>query len=205
MHDFPYKQYQRARHCMMLMGFMLTLLLISTTGLAADVSEGLPDSLQIHVGEKVVYCTAQLKNIDERALLLSMQNGLAVGVVWQVKVGKLRDYWLDERVAEISVVRRVEPDLLTRSWLLVNVSSGISLRIHDVRLVMDFLTNLRQFPMLDRSLLLADTRYRASVDVDVQIGEVQVRNLQAGDNNEAWWSGLWSSTTASMQQEFTLP
>jgi len=146
-----------------------------------------------------------LKNIDEDALLLSMQDGLAVGVVWKVKVGKLRDYWLDERIAEISVVRRVEPDLLTRSWLLVNVSSGISLRIHDIRLVMDFLTNLRQFPMLDRSLLLAGAHYRASVDVDIQIGDIQRGNIQIGDSNDAWWSGLWSSADASMQQQFTLP
>jgi len=107
----------------------------------------------------------------------------------------VRDYWLNENIAEITVIRRVEPDLLTRSWLLVDVSSGISLRVHNINLAMDFLTSLRQYPLLDRSLLLTEMPYSASVSARVHMG----------DMDESWWSGLWTSTDASMQKDFTLP
>ncbi|MBL4775633.1 MAG: DUF4390 domain-containing protein [Mariprofundus sp.] len=170
---------------------MLTSLLFSSVSLAADSN----DSLQVRMDEAVVYCSVQLQKAAKDRFLAPMQNGLAVTVVWNIQVSKQREYWLDERVADISVERRVEPDLLTHSWLLVNVSNGISLRIHDIRLVMDFLTHLKQFPMLDRSLLLADTTYRANVDVNIHIGE----------QNDAWWAELWPSSVASMQQSFTLP
>ena len=174
---------------------MMLFAVVMLSWLPFSVSWAAPDSLQVHMDDEVVYCSAQMQGTQEDRLLLPLQGGLSVTVVWKIQVSKQREYWLDERVADISVVRRVEPDLLTHSWLLVNVSSGISLRIHDIRLVMDFLSNLKHFPMLDRSLLLADTSYRANVDVNIQIGE----------RNDAWWAGLWPAAAASMQQGFSLP
>jgi len=150
--------------------------------------------LRVEVGEKVIYCAAKL-NVDASMLRLPMQDGIVVTTQWHVNVGKLRQYWLNENIAAIVVVRRVEADLLTRSWLLVDVSSGISLRVHDINLAVDFLTNLRRFPALDRSLLVAATVYRVSVNVDVLVGS----------DKKAWWADLWPSQETSMQKDFTLP
>jgi hypothetical protein len=151
-------------------------------------------SLQIRMGPKVMYCAARINVADER-LASAMQDGIAVSTEWHVHVGKVRDYWLNENIADITVLRHAKPDLLTRSWLLTDTSSGISRRVHRIEDAIYFLSGLKNFPVLDRSLLLPDVQYRVSVSVEI--------HSEGIDN--AWWANLWHATAASMQQDFSLP
>jgi len=181
-------------------GVMLFIMLSNHIAFAADSVE----DLQVEVGPKVIYCAVKLHTegrFEGTALQVPMQDGVKVATEWHIKISKIRQYWLDEDIAEIRVVRRVEPDLLTRSWLLVDASSGISLRVHDIKLALDFLTHLYRFPALDRSLLLANTPYRVGVNVEVLVGE---HNL-SDDSNKAWWADLWPSQAAILHKEFSLP
>ncbi len=172
---------------------MLVVLMSTPAGsVAAESTE--QKALHIQIGEKVIYCSARL-NIDENQLRLPMQDGIAVGTQWHLKIGKVRSYWLNETIGEVTVIRRVEPDLLSHSWLLIDVSSGISHRVHQIDAAIDFLAHLDRFPILDRSLLWSDSQYRTVVNIEIHIGDV----------NNAWWAGLWPSTADSMQQDFELP
>jgi len=173
---------------------MLAVLMGVSVSIAETVSDTLQGRLQIQMDEKVIYCSVDL-HVEHDLFKLPMQDGIAVATEWRVKVGKKRDYWLDKNIGDITVIHRVEPDLLTRSWLLIDVSSGISLRVYNIENALDFLTRLDHLPVLDRSLLSTAIVYRAAVNIGIHIGDI----------NEAWWSGLWSSSAASMQQEFTLP
>lgn len=173
---------------------MLTVLMGMSVSVAATVSGTSQGKLQIQMDEKVIYCSVDLY-VEPDVFKLPMQDGIVVATEWRVKVGKKRDYWLDENIGDITVVHRVEADILTRSWLLIDVSSGISLRVYNIEHAIDFLTRLDHLPVLDRSLLSTAIAYRAAVNIGIHIGDI----------NEAWWSGLWSSSAASMQQEFTLP
>jgi len=176
----------------MLVLAMLVVLNTPVSLVAAESAEA--EALHIQIGEKVIYCSVRL-NIDENQFRLPMQDGIAVGTQWHLKIGKLRSYWLNETIGDVTVIRRVEPDLLSHSWLLIDVSSGISHRVHRIEAAIEFLAHLDQFPILDRSLLLMDNQYRAVVDVEIHIGDV----------NNAWWAGLWPSTADSMQLDFELP
>ncbi len=168
---------------------MMAAVLFVPVSFAADASE----SLQVQTDAKVIYCTAQLA-VEGEMFQQPLQDGIAVATEWRVKVGKVREYWLNDNIGDITVIRRVEPDLLTRSWLLIDHSSGISHRVYSIDSAIAFLTSLNHFPVLDRSLLLVKTPYRVGVNVNIHIG----------DANDAWWSGLWPSTAAKMQKEFTL-
>ncbi|MDQ6969217.1 MAG: DUF4390 domain-containing protein [Mariprofundus sp.] len=172
------------------MAMLLLGLLAAQTGWAAEEA-GL---LQIQVGEKVIFCSARLP-VDADQFRLPMQDGIAVVTQWHLKIGKVRNYWLNKTIGEITVIRRVEPDLLSHSWLLLDVNSGISHRVYQIKAAVDFLTRLDQFPILDRSLLLAGLQYNAVVNIEIHIGDV----------NDAWWAGLWPSTANAMQQDFKLP
>jgi len=153
-----------------------------------------PGSLQIHLDHKVVYCTARI-TVADNTFSLAMQDGITVTTEWHIQMGKVRKYWLNEEIADITVIRRAKPDLLTRSWLLTDTSSGIAQRVYNIGDAISFLSNLENFPLLDRSLLLTNTLYSVSVDIKVHAGEV----------NTAWWANLWKPAAASMQQDFSLP
>jgi len=153
-----------------------------------------PGKLKIHVDEKVIYCSAQITTTD-KAFSLTLKDGIQVTTEWHIQVAKTRDYWLNEDIAEITVVRSAKPDLLTRSWLLTDLSSGISRRVYHIEDALHFLSRLENFPVLDRSLLLKNTQYIASVSIRVYTSEM----------NPAWWANLWKPAASSMQQAFSLP
>nr|WP_232710323.1 DUF4390 domain-containing protein [Mariprofundus aestuarium] len=152
------------------------------------------NELKVLVDDKVIYCAASLKNSDD-VFSHALNDGISVATVWDVQVDRARDYWLNKSIAEVTVTHRVVPDLLSRSWLLEDQASGISLRVYSVSEAVRFLSSLEYFPVLDRSLLVSAAPYVMHASVVLYIGEV----------NETWWGNLLKSEQASMQQEFTLP
>ncbi len=150
--------------------------------------------LEISMDQKVIYCAARI-NIADNTLSPAMKDGIAVATEWHIQIGRVRDYWLNEDIADITVIRRAKPDLLTKSWMLTDASSGISRRVYRIEDALYFLSGLENFPLLDRSLLLPDMPYRISVRVEIHAEGI----------DDAWWANLWRSTAASMQQDFSLP
>ncbi len=151
-------------------------------------------SLQIRMDQNVMYCSARM-HVAEHTLASVMKDGIAVATEWHIHVGKVRNYWLNESIADITVLRHAKPDLLTRSWLLTDTSSGISRRVYRIEDAIDFLSGLEHFPVLDTSLLLPKRQYRISVSVEIHNDGI--------DN--AWWASFWHAAAASMQQDFSLP
>lgn len=151
-------------------------------------------TLNVRMDPKVMYCAARI-NVADETFSLAMKDGVAVATQWHIQIARVRDYWLNENVADITVVRRAKPDLLSRSWLLSDASSGISRRVYRIEDAIYFLSGLEDFPVLDRSLLLDKTPYRISVSVEIHAEGI----------NDAWWANVWQPTAASMQQDFSLP
>lgn len=150
--------------------------------------------LQVTIDHQVVYCEARLNQKDD-AFSHFLKDGISIATIWKVQVSKARKYWLNKTIAEIVVVRRAVPDLLSRSWLLVDEASGISRRVYSMAEVDQFLSGLESFPVLDRSILLDNTPYQMSVSVVIEHGEM----------NEAWWGALWETSDVALKKEFTLP
>jgi len=178
--------YNRIKFFLILTGVMIA----AQTHVYADE----PGSLQVRMDQKVMYCAARMNDTDSM-LSTAMKDGIAVATEWHIQIGKVRDYWLNENIADITVIRHAKPDLLTRSWLLTDASSGISRRVYRIDEAIYFLSGLKNFPVLDRSLLLPDMPYRISVSVKIHTEGI----------DDAWWANLWQSKAASMQQDFSLP
>jgi len=181
--------------CWMRSGWMGSLLLMAGLILFVQPALAAADtgSLQVHADGQVIQCTAELQ-AEGKVIAIALKDGIDATTVWHIQVARVRKYWLNDGIADITVTRRVEPDLLSRSWQLVDDASGISRRVYQLDDAVHFLSHLEQFPVLDRSLLNTLIPYRMTVKVEVHHGEIK----------EAWWSGIWHPVQAIMQQDFKL-
>jgi len=126
--------------------------------------------LKLDLSGKVIACDARA-SFDAERIERVLREGTEVGVDWEIEVAAVRRYWLDSTQAEVTVERRVRPDLVSRSWLLMDMTTGITRRVFDVREAVWFLTRLNHFPVLDRSLLEAGRPYRMIVEVSKAEGD----------------------------------
>lgn len=153
-----------------------------------------PGDLQLDLNQQVIYCAVEWQG-DRESLSQALQAGIAVTFIWDVQVKEVREYWLNESIADIQVSRRVLPDLLSRNFVLEDEASGISRRVTSLAEAIRFLTRLERFPVLDRSLLDSATLYKISIGVAKQEGEI----------NQAWWATLLQSAQFSAEKDFSLP
>ncbi|MDX8405840.1 MAG: DUF4390 domain-containing protein [Mariprofundus sp.] len=151
------------------------------------------DRLQVLVDGPVIHCDAELQT-QRKVALVALQDGIETTVLWHIQVAEVRQYWLNRAIADISVSRRVTPDLLSRSWLLQDEASGISRRVYAIDAAMRFLFHLEQFPVLDRSLLTQTIMYRIQVKAELHQGEIE----------QTWWTAVWHPAQIVMEKDFQL-
>jgi hypothetical protein len=172
----------------------LTWAIVSAVAICGYAGASESADLQLDLNQQVIYCAVEWQG-DEESLSRALQAGIAVTFIWQVQVKEVQDYWLNETIADIQVLRRVLPDLLSRNWVLEDEASGISRRVSSVSEAIRFLTRLENFPVLDKSLLESATLYKIFISVAEQEGEI----------NEAWWATLLQSVQFSTEKDFSLP
>lgn len=127
--------------------------------------------MAVDIGSKVVSCNAHV-DYDQKHLAKVLREGTGISVSWEIDVDAIRKYWLNRAVATVTVKRRVAPDLVSQSWELIDITSGISQRVFNLAQAVRFLTRLKHFPVIDRSLLGSNRRYRMTVKVNEIEGDV---------------------------------
>jgi len=142
----------------------------------------------------VVSCDAFLENENPR-LLKVLREGTEISVTWEINVQVVRRYWLNRTIATVTISHRVVPDLVSRSWRLVDLTSGISQRVFDLKQAVRFLTQLERFPVIDRSLLEKGWRYRMKVEAEENEGNAE----------RSWLSGWLGYNRIVTGVEFVLP
>jgi len=150
--------------------------------------------LEMEADSNLVFCNTTLPN-DAKHIARVLHEGTEVTFVWEISIEAVRRYWLNQNVATVRVERRVVPDLVSQSWRLIDVTSGISRRVFDVKKALAFLTRLRRFPVIDRSLLESGRPYRMVVSLEEHEGE----------DRGGWFSRLWGYNTVEKALNFTLP
>jgi len=151
-------------------------------------------TFEVTADEKVIYCSIGPVMAGDR-VRQALSEGSAVSFIWEISVTEINDYWVDSNVGTVTIVRQAVPDLISRNWTLIDVSSGISHRTFSLDEAVKFLTRLDRFPALDRSLLSSGVAYSFSIDLRIQEGEF----------SDAWWSGLFKFSKRIAQEDITLP
>lgn len=150
--------------------------------------------MTVNVGNKIVSCDVQV-HYDQKRLAKILREGTEINVNWNINVGARRKYWVSRKVAAVDVKRRVAPDLVSQSWLLIDMTSGISQRVFNMARAIQFLTRLEHFPVIDRSLLEDGHRYR----MNIKIIEIE------GNEKRGWISTWLGSSRVETSAEFALP
>jgi len=157
-------------------------------------SAALLSPLEISADQEVIYCTTGPVAITDK-VKQALNEGTPVTFSWEIIIDEVNDYWLNDTVGTITLVRQAIPDLISKSWLLTDTSSGISQRVYDVDEVILFLSQLQNFPTLDRSLLASETLYSFRIKLHIHEGEL----------SDSWWSEAIRFGKTVAVKEVSLP
>ncbi len=151
-------------------------------------------SLDITSDDKVIYCSIGPVATDDR-VRRALSEGTPVTFSWEITIEEVSDYWLNNTIGTIALVRQATPDLISKNWLLTDTSSGISQRVHTVDEAMLFLSRLDRFPTLDQSLLSPGVVYNFHIKLHIHEGEY----------SDSWWAELMRFSETVAQKTITLP
>lgn len=150
--------------------------------------------LEITADQEVIYCTTEPVPITDK-VKQALNEGTPVTFSWEIIIDEVNDYWINDSIGSITLVRQAVPDLISKSWLLIDTSSGISQRVYSVDEVILFLSRLQNFPTLDRSLLTSGTLYSFQIKLHIHEGEL----------SDSWWSEAMRFGKTVALKEVTLP
>jgi len=170
---------RRCNHGMICMLACFLFLLSFDWAMAASVDLGLRLEPKLVKFQASVVTDAQRQRLEQ-----ALREGSVISMTWNIDIESVRRYWLNKDTASVSITRRVAPDLVSRTWSLVDVSGGVERRVSDIEAAMVFLTHLDEFPVIDRSLLETDQRYRLLLSLEVRLG-------RPPDNWFVRWAGHW--------------
>jgi len=182
----------KAYACRLIARLFACVLLCTGAGMTAHADTAMNVTANFSGG--VVSCNVSMEH-SRKHIAKVLREGTEVSVHWEIDVAAIREYWLNRAVATVAVDRRVVPDLVSRSWRLIDITSGISRRVFNLEKAVRFLTHLNRFPVIDRSLLEAGHRYRLEVAMEENEG-----------GPERGWLSTWlGSGSGEASAEFALP
>ncbi|OIO68673.1 MAG: hypothetical protein AUJ58_08285 [Zetaproteobacteria bacterium CG1_02_55_237] len=167
--------------------FSLWLLLFCLPVVYAQAASAM--DFKVAVQGDVLSCNAVIHDPPE-GMSRALSEGSEISVEWKISVVIERKYWLNNTVASVLVNRQVVPDLVSRSWKLEDLTSGITRRVFSLEEAIKFLTTLSDFPVVDRSLLSSGQAYVVAVTVSEWEGKRR-------DDFWASWFGTKSGTAAT--------
>ncbi|MDQ6988839.1 MAG: DUF4390 domain-containing protein [Mariprofundaceae bacterium] len=139
----------------------------------ADEPQHAPQDLKqtdVHFSQGIVYGDVQTFS-QEAYILKVLAAGSAMTASWQFEVLEKYDYWLNQSLVQVVLARQVLPDLVTKRWLMRDLSGGVVRYTTDVHLAMRFLTEMRDVAVVDASLLTLHTDYVLESSVYLTEGE----------------------------------
>lgn len=148
-----------------------------------------PDmGLKVALTGGVLTCSASLP--EPAGMRQALNEGTDISIEWKIGVALKRKYWFDSTVASVLVDRHVVPDLVSRSWKLEDLTSGISRHTYSLDEAIKFLTGLTDFPVMDRTLLSAGRAY---------IIEVTASEWEGNKQGNLWtsWFGAKNGTATT--------
>lgn len=147
---------------------VLVLLLATGGGVRAAGFEVIGAATRLEGG--VYLLDARIEYHFSRAALDALQNGVPLTVRIDMEVRRRRPWLWDETVYKLAQRWRLEYHSLSRQYLATNLNSGERQGFPSRIIALQAMGRIRNFPLLDRTLLTPDARYegalRARLDID---------------------------------------
>ncbi|MDQ6955322.1 MAG: DUF4390 domain-containing protein [Mariprofundaceae bacterium] len=152
------------------------------------------NAIDIDTSQAVIYCDVSL-GLENSLLEIALKEGSQMTYHWDVVIEEVRNYWLNKDIGQVAFRRQVIPDLVSRQWLLKDSNSGITGTTFSTVRAIRFLTHLKNFPVIDKSLLQQGSVYKLRIKLYIEEGEI----------SDSWWGQALKLGKTVAVESFSLP
>ena len=175
-------------------GVMLLLCFLATSALSPVFAESTAvvrsASLALDAAQDVYELTAKVEITLPEEARKGIEAGLALRVVYEIALTRVRGYWPDATVAELEQTYELSYHALSQRYLVRNLNTGEQQDFGSLQAALEQLGDVRGLPVIDADLVLGDSRYevylRAVVDLSTTPAALQWL---------LFWTDDWSATS----------
>jgi hypothetical protein len=142
--------------------------------LRADGLEGRFEvrSAALELKDGVYHLNVRLDLPVSDAVRRGLAEGVPIGLELDLDIERVRQLLPNSRVAELSQHYHLQYNAVSERYVLRNDNSGQQESMGTIEGALEVLSEIRDLPVLDKSLIQADRRYEASVRAKLDYGTV---------------------------------
>ena len=155
-----------------LCGLLIVMLLAPP--LRADGLEGRFEvrSADLELKDGVYHLNARLDLPVSEAVRQGLAEGVPLSMEVDLDIERVRQFFPNSRVAELTQHYQLQYNAVSARYVLKNENSGQQESLGTIEGALELISEIRDLPVLDKSLIQRDRRYEASVRAKVDYGTV---------------------------------
>ena len=144
------------------------------SALRADGLEGRFEvrSAALELKDSVYHMNVRLDLPVSDAVRRGLSEGVPIGLELDLDIERVRQLLPNSRVAELTQHYHLQYNAVSERYVLRNDNSGQQESLGTIEGALEVLSEIRDLPVLDKSLIQADRRYEASVRAKLDYGTV---------------------------------
>lgn len=166
--------------------YSLALLLMPLPLMAADKTEIAIESMEVTRVDDVYKVNGSVDFLMRNPVLEALNNGVALDFVIDHEILLSRRWWLDKEVALVSQRYRISYHALTRQYVLTNLNTQDVKTYYTLPSLLRSLGDIRNFPLIDASLLDDDELYIVRMRVYLDFDELPLPLRIRAYSTSAW-------------------
>ncbi len=129
--------------------------------------------------DKVYRLNTRLSYQLSEEALGALQKGIPLTITLNIEVLRQREYLWAEKIASIEQGYQLSYHALTQQYLVKNTNTGVHASFQTLKMALNHLSVVENFPLLDAQLLLPDAQYfaRLRAHLDLETLPVPIRVL----------------------------
>jgi Domain of unknown function (DUF4390) len=178
----------------------LLLCFLATSALSPVLAESTAEirsaSLALDEPQDVYELTAEVVITLPDEARKGIEAGLALRVVYEIVLSRVRGYWPDATVAELEQAYELSYHALSQRYLLRNLNTGEQQDFGSLQAALEQLGEVRGLPVIDADLVEGDGRYEVSLRAVIDLSTTPAA-LQ--------WLLFWTDDWSVASEWFTWP
>ncbi|MDX1605583.1 MAG: DUF4390 domain-containing protein [Candidatus Competibacterales bacterium] len=166
---------------------LATALLVLATPDSAQAFRILGVSTQLQEG--VYRLDADIRYDLSEPVQDALANSVPLIIEVTLQVRRERDWLWNETIAELTQRYQFQYHALARQYVVTNLNSDAISSFPTREAAMEFMGRLRDFPLIDRSLLESDESYQVRLKVDLAIESLPAPLRPIAYLSSDWWLG----------------
>jgi len=127
------------------------------------------DEINVHLDDDVYYLDASLSLPLSSAALEAIKNGVPLFIALEVGIYAQRNWWLDNAIAKINQVFKVEYFELAKLYQTTNINTQEQNNFLSLSSALSSIGFIENLPLIDKVLLDENKSYYSAVQVDLLI------------------------------------